>query len=257
MIYSGSCRNAQVLLSSCPAINLDITRCDNPGDFIIDVLGLEDEDTEVTDSTSLDQSFASGGLELSEQDSLHASNEFDSFMRPPKKMKPDLSLELSNHFLQSNEYIMLLRAIEGSIRILQRPLDLDFRDLGVRSEAPIHRSPHHKKELDNGIYEEGCLEENENSDEEKGSASIPMMELSYSEDRMVREFVAKSQQNTFKSKPYFSLPSIISDADAGRTSQWAGNWIEVKILQTWVLFARRVTVCVFDELLLMCHFMLF
>jgi hypothetical protein len=129
---------------------------------------------------------------------------------------------------------------------LQRPLDLDFRDLGVRSETPIHRVPHRneaRRALDDDVDDEELLEDDEDCDEEKGSGSISMMELASPEDRMVREFLANSQQESAKRKPYFSLPSIVSDADAGRTSRWAGNWLEVKILQTWVLFARRVTVC--------------
>jgi hypothetical protein len=245
MIYSGSCCNAQALLSSCPAINLDTTRCDNPGDFIIDVLGLEDEDSEANDCSDLDQSFVS----------LHSvPSELDSFMKSPRKLKPDLCYELSSHFLQSSEYIMLLRAIEEDISILQRPLDLDFRDFGVFAEAPIHSEPP-RSHSDKGMRErngqgvnegeeeeEEFLDDDDDNDEEKGPSSIAMHALASPEDRMVREFLASSQQDSVRSRPSFLLPSILSDADAGRTSRWAGNWLEVKVLQTWVLFARRVTV---------------
>lgn len=239
MIYSGPCRNAQPLLSSCPAVPLETTRCDNPGDFIIDVLGLEDDDDSdaALDSRGCDQS--SNAL-ISEQADC-AGTESDSFMSPlqRRRSKPDISAELSSHFLQSSEYIILLKRVEEDILILQRPLDLDFRDLGVRSQTPIHEAPWPASEsLGLRIGDE--LEELDN-DQELGLRSIPMGQLPSPEHRMALEFLHKGIQPA-RSKPAFSLPSIMSDSDAGRSSRWAGNLFEVKILQLWVLFARRVTV---------------
>jgi hypothetical protein len=45
MVYSGQGDSAMAMLSSCPKVSLSSTRYDNPGDFIIDILGL-DEGTE-------------------------------------------------------------------------------------------------------------------------------------------------------------------------------------------------------------------
>jgi hypothetical protein len=241
MIYSGPCRNAQPLLSSCPAVSLNTTRCDNPGDFIIDVLGLED-DEEDSDAAAESSEFDQSSTPFFSEPANCTPSEFESFVNPVQrpKSKSDISVELSNHFLQSSEYIMLLKKIEGGIRILQRPLDLDFRDLGVRSHAPIHRTPGTGAAPESADYETDDKFESEDGDEELGLKSIPMRELSSAEDRMVKEFLSEARQE--KLKPYFSLPAIVSDIDAGRSSQWAGNVLEVKALQLWVLFARRVTV---------------
>lgn len=42
MVYSGHSDNAMAMLASCPKVSLNSTRYDNPGDFIIDILGLDE-----------------------------------------------------------------------------------------------------------------------------------------------------------------------------------------------------------------------
>lgn len=233
MVYSGICRNAQSLMLSCPSLPPDSIRCDNPGDFIIDVLGLENDDETNDDSVSFNSP------EIPES-STHSSGELDGFITPQRKATPDLSLELSTHFMQSTEYIILLKRIEESIEILRPPLDLEFRDFGVRAHDPIHKTP-----LQEQIEEEpGDDYDNLDFDDERGSKLISMMSLP-PEDRLVREFREKSDnidKRTYRSESLFFLPFILSDIDAGRSSKWTGNWIEVRIHQLWVLFARRVTV---------------
>ena len=46
MVYSGQSKNALALLSSCPHTSLNSTDYDNPGDFIIDILGLAENEFE-------------------------------------------------------------------------------------------------------------------------------------------------------------------------------------------------------------------
>lgn len=227
MVYSGNCRNAHALLSSCLSLPPDSIRCDNPGDFIIDVLGLESEnESKIQDCL----------IECSEHNtSLHTPiDEFDSLIAPRKKVKPDLSKDLSAHFLQSTEYIMLLKRIEEDIEILRPRFDFDFSDFGVR--IPIHQFPLAEQIVNEGEKQVGGDCEESYSDEELKSS--PMVSSVHSDDH---RFQGKLNVLSCPQK-HLSLPTILSDDAAGRSSQSTGNWIEVRILQLWVLFTRRLLV---------------